>query len=125
LIFVHEMGHGRRHADRGHPGGRADVHSVRGRAFVAMHGARANAAVEARVAMAGPLAGSLAAWAVLGAGLALEQRLSPGARPHRHPDKPLQPRAGYRRWTGGASRAPSRALTGVAGYGHRPSSRCC
>ena len=44
-------------------------------AFVAMHGRPRDAAVEARVAMAGPVLGSLAAWAVLGAGLALEQRL--------------------------------------------------
>jgi Zn-dependent protease len=40
-----------------------------------MHGQPRDAAVEARVAIAGPVVGSLAAWAVLGAGLALEQRL--------------------------------------------------
>jgi len=44
-------------------------------AFIAMHGQPRDAAVEARVAIAGPVVGSLAAWAMLGAGLALEQRL--------------------------------------------------
>jgi Zn-dependent protease len=44
-------------------------------AFVAMQGQPRDAAVEARVAMAGPVVGSLAAWAVLGAGFALEQPL--------------------------------------------------
>jgi Zn-dependent protease len=44
-------------------------------AFVAMHGQPRDAGVEARVAMAGPLVGSLAAWAVLAVGLAQEQRL--------------------------------------------------
>lgn len=41
----------------------------------ALRGRPRDAGVEARVAMAGPVMGSLAAWAVLGAGLALEQRL--------------------------------------------------
>jgi len=50
LIFVHEMGH-------------------------AVQGQPRNAAVEARVAMAGPVAGSLAAWATLWAGHALEMPL--------------------------------------------------
>jgi Zn-dependent protease len=44
-------------------------------AFVAMQGQPRDAGVEARVAMAGPILGSLAAWAVLAAGLALDQRL--------------------------------------------------
>jgi Zn-dependent protease len=44
-------------------------------AFVAMHGRPRDAAVEARVAMAGPLIGSLAAWLTLGAGLAWPQPL--------------------------------------------------
>src|SRR5437762_11799781 len=44
-------------------------------AFVAMHGRPRDAGVEARVAIAGPIVGSLGAWAALGARLALEQRL--------------------------------------------------
>ena len=44
-------------------------------AFVAMHGQPRDAAVEARVAMAGPITGSLAAWLVLGAGLAWQHPL--------------------------------------------------
>jgi Zn-dependent protease len=40
-----------------------------------MHGRPRDAGVEARVAMAGPIVGSLAAWATLGIGVALEHRL--------------------------------------------------
>jgi len=74
LIFVHEMGHVVAMRIEGIPAGAPMFIPFVG-AFAAMHGRPRDAAVEARVAMAGPLAGSLAAWAVLGAGLALEQRL--------------------------------------------------
>jgi len=74
LIFAHEMGHAVAMRIEGIPAG-APVFIPFVGAFVAMHGRPRDAAVEARVAMAGPVLGSLAAWAVLGAGLALEQRL--------------------------------------------------
>jgi Zn-dependent protease len=68
LIFVHEMGHAVALRREGIPAG-APVFIPFVGAFVAMHGQPRDAAVEARVAMAGPLIGSLAAWVVLGAGL--------------------------------------------------------
>jgi len=74
LMFVHEMGHAIAMRAEGIPAG-APVFIPFVGAFIAMHGQPRDAAVEARVAMAGPVVGSLAAWAVLGAGLALEQRL--------------------------------------------------
>ena len=74
LIFVHEMGHAVALRREGIPVG-APVFIPFVGAFVAMHGHPRDAAVEARVAMAGPLIGSLAAWAVLGAGLAWPQPL--------------------------------------------------
>jgi Zn-dependent protease len=74
LIFVHEMGHAIALRREGIPAG-APVFIPFVGAFVAMHGHPRDAAVEARVAMAGPLIGSLAAWAVLGAGLAWAQPL--------------------------------------------------
>jgi Zn-dependent protease len=74
LIFVHEMGHAVALRSEGIPAG-APVFIPFVGAFVAMQGQPRDAGVEARVAIAGPVAGSLAAWAVLGAGLALEQRL--------------------------------------------------
>jgi len=74
LMFVHEMGHAIAMRAEGIPAG-APVFIPFVGAFIAMHGQPRNAAVEARVAIAGPVMGSLAAWAVLGAGLALEQRL--------------------------------------------------
>lgn len=74
LIFVHEMGHALAMRVEGIPAG-APVFIPFVGAFIAMHGQPRNAAVEARVAIAGPLVGSLAAWAMLGAGLALEQGL--------------------------------------------------
>jgi Zn-dependent protease len=74
LIFVHEMGHALAMRVEGIPAG-APVFIPFVGAFIAMHGQPRDAAVEARVAIAGPLVGSLAAWAMLGAGLALEQRL--------------------------------------------------
>ena len=69
LIFVHEMGHAVALRREGIPAG-APVFIPFVGAFVAMHGQPRDAGVEARVAMAGPLIGSLAAWTVLGAGLA-------------------------------------------------------
>jgi Zn-dependent protease len=69
LIFVHEMGHAVALRREGIPAG-APVFIPFVGAFVAMHGQPRDAGVEARVAMSGPLVGSLAAWTVLGAGLA-------------------------------------------------------
>ena len=74
LIFVHEMGHAVALRREGIPAG-APVFIPFVGAFVAMHGQPRNAAVEARVAMAGPLTGSLAAWLVLGAGLVWQYSL--------------------------------------------------
>ena len=74
LIFVHEMGHAVALRREGIPAG-APVFIPFVGAFVAMHGQPRDAAVEARVAMAGPITGSLAAWLVLGAGLAWQHPL--------------------------------------------------
>jgi len=74
LIFVHEMGHAVALRREGIPAG-APVFIPFVGAFVAMHGQPRDAAVEARVAMAGPITGSLAAWLVLGAGRAWQQPL--------------------------------------------------
>ena len=74
LIFVHEMGHAVAMRLEGIPAG-APVFIPFVGAFIAMQGQPRNAAVEARVAMAGPVAGSLAAWATLWAGIELEQPL--------------------------------------------------
>ncbi len=71
LIFVHEMGHAVAMRLEGVPAG-APVFIPFVGAFIAMHGQPRDAAVEARVAMAGPLAGSLAAWATLWAGIELD-----------------------------------------------------
>jgi Zn-dependent protease len=74
LIFVHEMGHALALRREGIPAGAPFFIPFVG-AFVAMHGRPRDAAVEARVAIAGPLIGSLAAWLTLGAGLAWPQPL--------------------------------------------------
>jgi Zn-dependent protease len=74
LIFVHEMGHAVAMRLEGIPAG-APVFIPFVGAFIAMKGRPRNAAVEARVAMAGPVAGSLAAWAILWAGIELDQPL--------------------------------------------------
>ena len=76
LIFVHEMGHAVAMRLEGIPAG-APVFIPFVGAFIAMQSQPRNAAVEARVAMAGPVAGSLAAWATLWAGHALEMPLLP------------------------------------------------
>jgi len=74
LIFVHEMGHAVALRREGIPAG-APVFIPFVGAFVAMQGQPRDAGVEARVAMAGPVTGSLAAWLVLAAGLAWPQPL--------------------------------------------------
>jgi Zn-dependent protease len=74
LIFVHEMGHAVALRREGIPAG-APVFIPFVGAFVAMHGQPRDAAVEARVALAGPITGSLAAWLVLGTGLAWQYPL--------------------------------------------------
>ena len=74
LIFVHEMGHAVALRLEGIPAG-APVFIPFVGAFIAMQGRPRNAAVEARVAMAGPIAGSLAAWVTLWLGVELEQPL--------------------------------------------------
>jgi Zn-dependent protease len=71
LIFIHEMGHAVAMRLEGIPAG-APVFIPFVGAFIAMQGRPRDAAVEAKVAMAGPIAGSLAAWATLWAGIALE-----------------------------------------------------
>lgn len=72
LIFVHEMGHAVWMRREGIPAGAPVFIPFLG-AVIAMKGLPRDAYVEAKVAIAGPVAGSLAAWAVLGAGLALEK----------------------------------------------------
>jgi Zn-dependent protease len=71
LIFVHEMGHAVAMRLEGIPAG-APVFIPFVGAFIAMQGRPRDAAVEARVAMAGPVAGSFAAWVTLWTGHALE-----------------------------------------------------
>jgi Zn-dependent protease len=70
LIFVHEMGHAIVLRHEGIPAGAPVFIPFLG-AFIAMRGRPRDAYVEAKVAIGGPVAGSLAAWAVLAAGLAL------------------------------------------------------
>src|SRR5256886_9698876 len=79
LIFVHEMGHAVALRREGIPAG-APVFIPFVGAFVAMQGQPRDAGVEARVAMAAPVTGSLAAWLVVGAGLS-----GPPPPPVRHP----------------------------------------
>lgn len=68
LIFIHEMGHAVALRHEGIPAS-APVFIPFIGAAIAMRGLPRNAYVEAKVAIAGPLAGSLAAWATLAAGL--------------------------------------------------------
>ena len=70
LIFVHELGHAIVLKHEGIPAGAPVFIPFLG-AFIAMKGRPRDAYVEAKVAIGGPVLGSLAAWAVLAAGLAL------------------------------------------------------
>ena len=74
LIFVHEAGHAVVMQREGIPAG-APVFIPFVGAFIAMRGRPRDAYVEAKVGMGGPLFGSLAAWAVLAAGVFLERPL--------------------------------------------------
>ena len=69
LILIHEAGHAVAMRREGIPA-TAPLFIPFVGAFIAMRGRPRNAYVEAKVAIAGPLAGSLAAWATLAAGLA-------------------------------------------------------
>lgn len=70
LIFVHELGHVIALRREGIPAGAPVFIPFLG-AFIAMKGRPRDAYVEAKVAIAGPVLGSLGAWVVLAAGLAL------------------------------------------------------
>lgn len=74
LIFVHELGHAIVLRREGIPAG-APVFIPFVGAFIAMQGLPRDAAVEARVAIGGPILGSLGAWAVLGAGFLVHSPL--------------------------------------------------
>jgi Zn-dependent protease len=70
LIFVHELGHAIVLKHEGIPAGAPVFIPFMG-AFIAMKGRPRDAYIEAKVAIGGPVLGSLAAWAVLAAGLTL------------------------------------------------------
>lgn len=74
LIFIHEAGHAVAMQREGIPAS-APVFIPFIGAAIAMRGRPRNAYVEAKVAIAGPIAGSIAAWATLGAGLQFGQPL--------------------------------------------------
>lgn len=74
LIFVHEAGHAVVLQREGIPAS-APVFIPFVGAFIAMRGRPRDAYVEAKVGIGGPLFGSLAAWAVLAAGVWLERPL--------------------------------------------------
>jgi Zn-dependent protease len=74
LIFVHELGHALVLRREGIPAG-APVFIPFVGAFITMQGRPRDAYVEAKVAMGGPVLGSLGAWVVLAAALALRQPL--------------------------------------------------
>lgn len=74
LIFVHELGHWIVLRREGIPAGAPVFIPFLG-AFIAMKGMPRDAYVEAKVAIGGPVLGSLAAWAVLAVGVATDQRL--------------------------------------------------
>jgi Zn-dependent protease len=74
LIFLHELGHAIVLRREGIPAGAPVFIPFLG-AFIAMRGRPRDAYVEAKVAIGGPVAGSLAAWATLAAGLVLRQPL--------------------------------------------------
>jgi Zn-dependent protease len=74
LIFVHEMGHVLVLRHEGIPAGAPVFIPFLG-AFIAMKGRPRDAYVEAKVGIGGPLAGSIAAWVVLAAGMTAQQPL--------------------------------------------------
>ena len=74
LIFIHECGHAIAMRREGIPAGAPVFIPFLG-AFIAMRGMPRDAYVEAKVSIGGPVAGSLAAWATLAAGLMLEKPL--------------------------------------------------
>ena len=74
LILIHEAGHAVAMQMEGIPAS-APVFIPFVGAFIAMRGRPRDAYVEAKVAIGGPLLGSLAAWATLAAGLWTDQRL--------------------------------------------------
>ena len=74
LIFVHEMGHVVVLRREGIPAGAPVFIPFLG-AFIAMKGRPRDAYVEAKVGIGGPVAGSIAAWVVLAAGIALQHPL--------------------------------------------------
>jgi Zn-dependent protease len=77
LILVHELGHVFVLRREGIPAG-APVFIPFVGAFIAMRGQPRDAYVEAKVAIGGPVAGSLAAWAVLAAGIVMSQPMLVG-----------------------------------------------
>lgn len=77
LILVHELGHVFVLRREGIPAG-APVFIPFVGAFIAMRGQPRDAYVEAKVAIGGPVAGSLAAWAVLAAGVLLSRPMLVG-----------------------------------------------
>lgn len=74
LIFVHEFGHWIALHREGIPAGAPVFIPFLG-AFIAMRGQPRDAYVEAKVAIGGPILGSLGAWAVLAAGLLTDRPL--------------------------------------------------
>lgn len=74
LIFVHELGHWIVLHREGIPAGAPVFIPFLG-AFIAMRGRPRDAYVEAKVALGGPVLGSLAAWVVLAAGLVTQRPL--------------------------------------------------
>jgi len=77
LILIHESGHAVAMQREGIPA-TAPVFIPFVGAFIAMRGRPRDAYVEAKIALAGPLAGSLAAWGTLAAGLAFGRPLLVG-----------------------------------------------